>query len=92
MGLGWMAWTLPTALFFLSIATAILTMTLLEVYRPTTIRRGFLPLETTRGDRFFMSLLGSAFIHVIWLAVSDSSILFASALSVMYGTILMRWG
>ncbi len=92
MDLGWMAWTLPTALFFLSIATAILTMTLLEVYRPTTIRRGFLPLDTTRGDRFFMSLLGSAFIHVIWLAVSDSSILFASALSVMYGTILMRWG
>ncbi len=92
MGLDWMAWTLPSALFFVCIATALLMMTLLEVFRPTTKRRGFLPLETTRGDRFFMSLLGSAFIHVIWLAVSDSSILFASALSVMYGTILMRWG
>ncbi len=92
MGFGWMAWTLPTALFFLSIATAILTMTLLEVYRPTTIRRGFLPLETTRGDRFFISLLGSAFIHVIWLAVSDSPVLWATALSGVYGAILLRWG
>ena len=92
MGFDWMAWTLPSALFFVCIATALLMMTLLEVFRPTTKRRGLLPLETTRGDRFFMSLLGSAFIHVIWLAVSDSSVLGASALSVVYGAILMRWG
>ncbi len=92
MGLDWMAWTLPSALFFIGIAASLVTMTLLELYRPTIKRRGFLPLATTRGDRFFMSLLGSAFIHVIWLAVSDSSVLWASALSVLYTVVLMRRG
>jgi len=92
MGLDWMAWTLPSALFFIGIAGSLVTMTLLELYRPTIKRRGFLPLATTRGDRFFMSLLGSAFIHVIWLAVSDSSVLWASALSVLYTVVLMRRG
>ncbi len=92
MGLEWMAWTLPSALFFICIAVALTSMTLLEIHRPTTKRRGFLPLETTRGDRFFISLLGSAFIHVIWLALSDSPVLWASALSVGYGAILLRWG
>ena len=92
MDLNWMAWTLPGALFFTSIALALVVMTTLEIYRPTIKRRGLLPLETTRGDRFFISLLGSAFIHVIWLATSDASILFASALSVGYSVVLMRWG
>ena len=92
MGLDWMAWTLPSALFFIGIVGSLVTMTLLELYRPTIKRRGFLPLATTRGDRFFMSLLGSAYIHVIWLAVSDSSVLWASALSVLYTVVLMRRG
>ena len=92
MGLGWMAWTLPSALFFICIATALFVMTLLEIYFPTTKRQGFLPLETTRGDRFFMSLLGSAFIHVIWLAIGAGPVFWASALSVGYGAVLMRWG
>ncbi|MCZ6642033.1 MAG: DUF2160 domain-containing protein [Gammaproteobacteria bacterium] len=92
MSFAWMAWTLPSALFFICIAGSLVTMTLLEVYRPTIKRRGFLPLETTRGDRFFMSLLGSAFIHVIWLAVSDSSVFWASGLSVAYAVLLMRRG
>ena len=92
MGLGWMAWTWPSALFFIGIATALLMMTLFEVFHPTIKRRGILPLETTRGDRFFMSLLGSAFIHMIWLGASDLPVLWASGLSVVYGAILMRWG
>ena len=90
--MGWMAWTLPGALFFISIAVALMLMTALEIYRPTTIRRGFLRMETTRGDRFFMSLLGSAFIHIAWLATSDMSLFFASAISVVYTAVLMRWG
>lgn len=90
--MGWMAWTLPSAVFFVCIGTAIALMTLFEIFHPTTIRRGFLPLETTRGDRFFMSLLGSAFIHLAWLGLSDGSVFWASGISVGYGAILMRWG
>ncbi|MCH2097523.1 MAG: DUF2160 domain-containing protein, partial [Pseudomonadales bacterium] len=54
MNLSWMAWTMPTAIFFGSIAGALLLMTLWEKIRPTIRRRGLLPFATTRGDRFFL--------------------------------------
>ena len=88
----WMAWTWPTALFFISIGAALIGLSVLEVMRPTITRRGFLPLDTTRGDRFFISLLSAAFIHICWLGVSDQPVLIASVISVIVATILMRWG
>ena len=42
----WMAWTLPTALFFAAVGVLLLGMTLLELRRPCVERRGFLPLVT----------------------------------------------
>jgi predicted small integral membrane protein len=90
--MSWMAWTLPTALFFIAIGIALMVMTIWSLYSPAPARRGFLPLATTRGDRFFISLLASAFVHVAWLAVSDASVLYASAGSVLLAFTLMRWG
>ena len=69
MDLGWMAWTWETALFFGVIATLLITMTIWELRSPGgNPRRGILAIDTTRGDRLFISLLGSAFIHLAWLA------------------------
>ena len=66
--LGWMAWTWPTAAFFLFIFCAIALMGFLEWRRPGGAqRRGVLGLETTRGDRLFISLLGSAYVFLGWL-------------------------
>ena len=68
MGLSWMAWTWPTAAFFVFIALAIAAMGVWEYYSPGGApRRGILGLDTTRGDRLFISLLGSAFIFLAWL-------------------------
>ncbi|VDC32066.1 DUF2160 domain-containing protein [Pseudogemmobacter humi] len=64
---GWMAWTFPVALFFWIIASLLIVMTLLAIRFPETPRIGILGIETTRGDRLFISLLGSAFIALIWL-------------------------
>jgi predicted small integral membrane protein len=64
---GWMAWTFPIALFFWIIASLLITMTLLAIRFPETPRIGLLRIETTRGDRLFITLLGSAFIHLAWL-------------------------
>lgn len=64
---GWMAWTFPVALFFWIIASLLITMTFLAIRFPETPRVGILGIETTRGDRLFISLLGSAFIALIWL-------------------------
>ena len=88
----WMAWTMPTAIFFAAIGISLIAMTVLEIMRPTTFRRGFLPMATTRGDRFFISLLSAAFIHLAWLSLSDVSILGASAVSLVWAGVLMRWG
>lgn len=92
MGLGWMAWTLPTALFFAAVAGALVVLTVLEIRMPTQRRRGLLPLATTRGDRFFISLLAAAFLHVGWLAATDLPVVWASVLAALLAVGLMRWG
>ena len=88
----WMAWTSPTAVFFVSVALALAVMTLLELRWPTVERRGLLPISTTRGDRFFISLLGSACIHVLWLAATDLPIAAAGLISLGYATLVMTKG
>jgi predicted small integral membrane protein len=78
--------------FFVAVAAALLALTWLELRYPTRLRRGWLPIATTRGDRFFISLLGAAFIHVLWLAVTDAPVPGASIISLIVGAGLMRWG
>jgi predicted small integral membrane protein len=92
MNLGWMAWTLPGAIFFTAVAVALAVLTVAELVWPTRARRGFLPLVTTRGDRFFVSLLSAAFIHVLWLATTDVTVWWASLISLAAAVVLMRWG
>ena len=88
----WMAWTWPTALFFIFIAFCLLGMVIWERYVPGgSPRRGILGLDTTRGDRLFISLLGSAFIHLIWLALIPLSLWIASILSIIYAIIVFRY-
>ncbi len=90
--MSWMAWTIPTAMFFVAVAVALVVMTVWELRSPTVMRRGFLPIATTRGDRFFITLLACAFAHIAWLAVSDATVLIASGLCLIGGFVLMRWG
>lgn len=68
IGLSWMAWTWQTATFFLVILALLITMVIWEKLSPGGgARKGILTLNTTRGDRLFISLLGAAFIHLGWL-------------------------
>lgn len=60
----WMAWTPPIVIFFTVIALMLIGMTVWEIKSPTTLRRGFLPLETTRGDRLFIGLLAAAYVNL----------------------------
>ena len=88
----WMAWTLPTALFFCAIGLGLVTMTVWELRSPTEMRRGFLPISTTRGDRFFIGLLSAAFIHLLWLGVVGDWLFVASTVAIVWGVVLMKWG
>ncbi|CAI8970108.1 MULTISPECIES: DUF2160 domain-containing protein [Pseudomonas] len=88
----WMAWTLPTAIFFASIGLLLLGMTLHELRRPCVERRGFLPIATSRGDRLFIGLLVSAYLHLLVIGLSDWNLWVASLLSLAWLLVVMRWG
>ncbi|WP_404864088.1 DUF2160 domain-containing protein [Georhizobium sp. MAB10] len=92
MDFSWMAWTTPTALFFLGILTLLLGMGVWEYFSPGgNPRVGILRFETTRGDRLFLSLLGSAFIHLAWLGLVGPNLWWALALSVVYAIGVFRF-
>jgi predicted small integral membrane protein len=67
----WMAWTLPVAVFFSCIALMLVVMTLWEIRSPTTSRRGWLPIATTRGDRLFIGLMAAAWVNLGFVALSE---------------------
>ena len=92
MSLEWMAWTTPTAIFFVVIGTILIAMTIWQLALPSIERRGFLPIATTRGDRLFIGLLSSAYLHLAWLGLTDWSLWLALALSIILMVVLMRWG
>ena len=89
---GWMAWTFPTALFFWCIASILTLFTILAIRFPETPRKGILRIETTRGDRLFITLLGSAFIHLATLGILGADLIWvAPILSLIYAAAVFRW-
>ncbi len=91
MNFSWMAWTLPTALFFIGIALLIAAMGVWEFISPGgNPRVGILRFTTTRGDRLFISLLSSAFIHLAWLGLVGPNLWWALALSLVYAIAVFK--
>ncbi|MCX7240306.1 MAG: DUF2160 domain-containing protein [Burkholderiales bacterium] len=66
----WMVWTTPIAVFFCCIVLMLAGMTIWEVKSPTVARRGFFPMETTRGDRMFIGLLAAAYVNLGFIGIS----------------------
>ena len=67
--IAWMAWTLPTAIFFALLALTLVVMTWLAAAYPEAERVGALRIPTTRGDRLFISLIIAAVIHLLWIGL-----------------------
>jgi len=99
----WMAWTLPVAVFFICIALMLAGMTVWELNSPTSLRRGFLPMATTRGDRLFIGLLSAAYVNLAFVGLSgkfaewfslegDPSIWISFVLSMAVVALVMRKG
>ena len=87
----WMAWTYPTAIFFAVIALLLVTFTVLAIRFPETPRVGVLRIETTRGDRLFITLLGSAFINLAWLGLVGAYQPYALIVCLIYAAAVFRW-
>lgn len=99
----WMVWTTPVAIFFCCIALMLVGMTVWELRSPTRLRRGWLPMETTRGDRLFIGLLAAAYVNLIFIGLAgkfqewmgleaEPSIWISFALSMLLLALVMRKG
>jgi len=90
--LGWMAWTWQTALFFGAIGLLLVAMAIWEWRSPGGgPRRGVLGLNTTRGDRLFISLLSAGYIHLIWLALFGTPLWGAGAVALALAVLIFRF-
>lgn len=92
MDFSWMAWTWPTAAFFGTIFLLLAAMAAWEWRVPGgSPRVGILRFETTRGDRLFISLVGSAFINLAWLGLVGPELWWSLALSVACAICVFRF-
>ncbi len=91
--LSWMAWTPVVEVFFACIGLMLVGMTVWELRVPTVLRRGFLPIATTRGDRLFVGLLAAAYVNLAWVGLTEeASLWWGFALSMVVLGIIMRKG
>ena len=91
MGLGWMAWTWPTAAFFVVVFGAIALLAVIELRWPGGAeRRGVFGLVTTRGDRLFITLLGAAYVFLGWIGLMGTPLWGALALALAW-TAFVFW-
>ena len=81
----WMAWTRATLVFFVVLFGLIAAMAIIEIFRPGgNERTGIFGLTTTRGDRLFIGLLGSAYVFLAWISIFGTSVLFALFVSLAW--------
>ena len=89
--LTWMAWTWPTAAFFVALVFSIIVMGVWEKFSPGgNPRVGVFGIDTTRGDRLFISWVGSGFINLGWLAFFGAPLWGALALVVAWFVFVFR--
>lgn len=92
MSFSWMAWTIPTALFFIGLIALLALMGWWQRTDPRNEPRlGVLGIATQRGDRLFLSLLGAAFIHLAWIGLSPWPLWIASLASLVYAALVFRF-
>lgn len=65
----WMVWTTPVAVFFSVVVLMLIGMTVWEIKSPTRLRKGWLPMRTTRGDRLFVGLLAAAYLNLAFVGL-----------------------
>jgi predicted small integral membrane protein len=88
----WMAWTWQTAAFFVFIALCLFAMVIWEKKDPGgNPRRGIIGLDTTRGDRLFISLLSSAFIHLAWLGIIGTLLWIGTIISFVFAIFVFKY-
>lgn len=68
--LEWMHWTWQSATGFALLFGLLGALAVLDSRVPSYPRKGFLPMETTRGDRVFLSIVLVLLVMLAWLRVA----------------------
>jgi predicted small integral membrane protein len=87
-----MVWTGPTAAVFVGLAVLLGGLTVWARISPPVARRGFLRMETDRGDRIYIGLISAAVFLVGWIAITGQSMWLALALAALLAGVIGRWG
>ncbi|WP_214320391.1 DUF2160 domain-containing protein [Nonomuraea sediminis] len=90
--LEWMVWTPPTALVFAGLALLLGAMAVWAKLSPPVARRGFLRIETDRGDRLYIGLISAAVVLAGWIALTDLSMWLALGCALLVVLVIGRWG
>jgi predicted small integral membrane protein len=90
--LEWMAWTTGTAVFVAAVFVGLGLLSALAIARPSTPRKGLLPMPTARGDRIYVSLLGTGLIQIVLLATTSLPMTVGLGLSAVWTVAVLRWG
>ena len=82
----WMAWTPATLAVFVGIFSAMAVIAFIEIRYPgTSERHGALGLTTTRGDRLFLTLLGTVYVFLAWLGLFGMPLWIPLIISILWG-------
>ena len=91
--LGWMYWTLPTAIMFTGLFLTIAGIGIRDHFAPSYPRKGFLPIPTTPGDRLFIGILITIAIHILWILLLKETTLYpATGIAAVAFATIARWG
>ncbi|MBB6555125.1 DUF2160 domain-containing protein [Nonomuraea rubra] len=88
----WMVWTVPTALVFAGLALLLVVMAVWAHFSPPVARRGFLRIETDRGDRLYIGLISAAVVLAGWIAITDLSMWLALGCALLVAVVIGIWG
>lgn len=90
---GWMYWTLPSAIFVIAVFGSVIYLSILGTRSPNVDRKGFLPIETGRGDRLFIGILSTIAIFLIWLGLfGESMLIVTTIIAVIWFFVEVKWG
>ncbi|GAA2647686.1 MULTISPECIES: DUF2160 domain-containing protein [Nonomuraea] len=90
--LEWMVWTPPTALVFAGLVLLLTGMAVWGRLSPPVARRGFLRIETDRGDRLYIGLISAAVVLAGWIALTDLSMWLALGCALLVALVIGIWG
>lgn len=89
----WMYWTAPSAIFFILLFASIAAIGIKDHFRPGVERKGFLPIPTTGGDRFFIGVLSTIFIFFAWFLIfGQDPLVVPLAIAIVLDVAIGTWG